>query len=43
MIKTFTLISALRDQSTLVITKSVAAQPDQQEKLIHAAAEANVL
>ncbi|KAL8856102.1 MAG: hypothetical protein Q9178_007297 [Gyalolechia marmorata] len=37
-----TLVSALQGQDALVITMSVRAPPDQQTKLIHAAAEAGV-
>ncbi|KAI4253651.1 MAG: hypothetical protein L6R42_007502 [Xanthoria sp. 1 TBL-2021] len=37
-----TLVSALRGQDALIITMGVRAPPDQQTKLIHAAAEAGV-
>ena len=37
-----TLVSALRNQDALIITMGVRAPPDQQTKLIHAAAEAGV-
>ncbi|KAL8646785.1 MAG: hypothetical protein Q9226_006713 [Calogaya cf. arnoldii] len=38
-----TLVSALRNQDALIITMGVRAPPDQQTKLIHAAAEAGVI
>ena len=37
-----TLVSALQNQDALIITMGVRAPPDQQTKLIHAAAEAGV-